>query len=209
MELDQIAWNYLMGSPRDQAVQRDALINAGAATIFLLLRAGLRTTQEFKPVRARGDSTQNDRKPAKSVGYQVVTEPESVWIYQIAEPMLESIYAIVRAIGQPAYDALCRALWEQDERLKVLAAVVLMQERQPTARTIKQVQEAFNTIWLNDSNKKYFKQSFICIILSHFLARTGNSQHQQALREGANELQVSEEHAIEMTRNAGLLYLIR
>jgi hypothetical protein len=193
---DQLAWDYLMDSPRDQSVLRNTLVNAGAPVIFPLLRAGLRTTQEFRPL---------DR----SVMDQKSTDAESTWIYQIAEPMLKNIYTIVNAIGQPAYDALCNALWDQDERLKVLAAIVLLQEEQPSPRTVKQAKNTFNMLWENDQSKKYFKQSGIILILNHFLAHAGDSAHQQALRVGASQLNVSVEQAVVMSRNTGLLYLIR
>jgi len=197
MEVDQIAWDYIMGTPRDQETCSHALIKVGPPAIFPLLRAGLRTTQEFKPLQT-------------SVWEQKATDAESAWIYQIAEPMLKSIYTIVNAIGQPAYDALCRAMWErQDERLKVLAAIVLLQEEQPSSRTVKQVNDTFKMLWENDQSKKYFKQSAIIVILSHFLAHAGDSGHQQALRVGASQLNVSVEQAVVMSRNTGLLYLIR
>jgi len=197
MEVDQIAWDYIMGTPRDQETFSHALIKVGPPAIFPLLRAGLRTTQEFKPLQT-------------SVWEQKATDAESAWIYQIAEPMLKSIYTIVNAIGQPAYDALCRAMWKrQDERLKVLAAIVLLQEEQPSSRTVKQVNDTFKMLWENDQSKKYVKQSAIIVILSHFLAHAGDSGHQQALRVGASQLNVSVEQAVVMSRNTGLLYLIR
>jgi hypothetical protein len=86
---------------------------------------------------------------------------------------------------------------------------VLLLERQPTARTTKQVQDAFNRIALNDRNEKYFMQSGIIVILSHLLARGGDPKHQQALQDWAKEYQTSEEQVIEVSRNTGLLYLIR
>jgi len=196
MEIDQIAWDYIMGTPHNQEQSARSLIKVGAPAIFPLLRAGLRTTQEFRPL---------DR----SVMDQKSTDAELAWIYQIAEPMLKSIYTIVNAIGQPAYDALCNALWDQDERLKVLAAIVLLQEEQPSPRTVKQTKDTFNMLWENDQSKKYIKQSAIIFVLSHFLAHSGDPAHQQALRVGASQLKVSEEQAVVMSRNTGLLYLIR
>lgn len=196
MEVEQIAWDFIMGTPREQETLSYALIKVGAPAIFPLLRAGLQATQEFRPL---------DR----SVMGQKATDAESTWIYQIAEPMLKSIYTIVYAIGQPAYDALCRAMWERDERLKVLAVIVLLQEEQPSPRTVKQAKDTFNMLWENDQSKKYFKQSGIILILNHFLAHAGDSTHQQALRVGASQLNVSVEQAVVMSRNTGLLYLIR
>lgn len=96
--LDQIAWAYLMSSPHDQTALGTGLVNAGAAAVFPLLRAGLRVAQEFNPLQTRGVNP-FDRQAA-----------ESTWVYEIAEPILASIHAIVSAIGQSAYDALCRAL---------------------------------------------------------------------------------------------------
>lgn len=194
-KLDQIAWDYLMGSPRDQATWANILVNAGAAAVFPLLHAGLRIARDFNPLQG---VVRSDREVA-----------ESTWVYQIAEPMLESICAIVNTVGQPAYDALCRALWEQDERLKVLAALVLLQEGKPSARTTKQVQDAFNIITRNDRDKKYFMQSGIFVILSHVLARGGDPKHQLALQQWATEHQMSVEQVIEASRNSGLIYLIR
>lgn len=195
--LDQIAWDYLTGSPRDQIVLRNTLVNAGAAAVFLLLRAGLRIAQEFNPLRT----------PAvKPIDRQAA---ERTWLYNIAEPMLESTYAVISTIGQPAYDALCRALWERDERLKVLAAAVLSLERQPSVRTTKQVQDAFNMIAVNDHDKKYFMKSGIFMALSHILAQGGDPKHQQVLREWAVNHQMSEDQVLEASCNTLLLYLIR
>ena len=194
--LDQMAWGYLMASSRDQKLYSHELIDAGASVIFPLLHAGLRTTRDFRP---------SDR----SAWDQKATDAESAWIYQIAEPMLKGIYTIMDAIGQPAYDALCRAMWDQDERLKVLAAIVMLMEEQPSPRTVKQVQETCNMLWENDQSKKYFRQSCILIILSYFLAQAGDSVYQQALRDAASQLKMSDKQAIEASRNTGLLYLIR
>jgi hypothetical protein len=194
--LDQIAWDYLMGSPRDHDALGSELVNTGAATVFPLLRAGLQTVQDFNPVRTQGVA-RTDRQAA-----------ESIWIYQIAEPLLKSIYTIVNAIGQPAYDALCRALWEQDERFKVLSAIVLLQEKQISSRTAKQVQDAFNSLALNDRTKKYYMESGIFILLSHILAQGGDPKHQQVLREWASNHQMSLEQVLEVSRNTGLKFLL-
>lgn len=195
--LDQIAWDYLTGSPRDRATLADILVNAGMAAVFPLLRAGSRVVREFNPLQASSVKPL-DRQSA-----------ESTWVYKIAEPMLESIDAIVNTIGQPAYDALCRALWEQDERLKVLAAAVLSLKRRPSVRTTKQVQDAFNMIAINDRDKKYFMKSGIFVVLSHILAQGGDPKHQQVLREWAVNHQMSEDQVLEVSRNTLLLYLIR
>jgi len=196
--LDQVAWDYLLGSPRDQEVARHVLINAGAAAIFPLVRAGLRTAKEFNPLQTRSVMANNDRQGA-----------ETLWIRGIAEPMLDNIYAVVTAIGQPAYDALCRALWEQDGKLKVLAAVVLLHGKQLTERTIKQVQDAINRNAPVNRNKEYLVQTRIFILLSNALALNGDPKHQQLLQHMMKESQLSIEETIERTRNTGLLYLIR
>lgn len=195
--LNQIAWDYLMSSPHDQLALGTILVNAGAAAVFPLLRAGLRAVREFNPLRTPGVKPL-DRQSA-----------ESTWVYEIAEPILASIHAIVGAIGQSAYDALCRALWEEDERLKAFAAIVLMQEPCPTSRTTKQVEEAFYQITSNDRNKRYFMQSGIFMALSHILAQGGDAKHHQVLREWAAAHQMSEEQVLETSRNTLLLYLIR
>ena len=195
--LDQIAWDYLMSSPRDQMALGTILVDTGARAVFSLLRAGLRAVREFNPLQTKGVKPL-DRQSA-----------ELTWIYHIAEPMLESIHAIVSDVGQPAYDALCRALWEEDEQIKVFAAIVLLQEPHPTSRTTKQVEEAFYQITSNDRNKGYFMQSGILIALSHILAQGGDARHQQALREWAADHQLSEEQDLEISRNTLLLYLIR
>lgn len=195
--LDQIAWDYLMGSPRDQATLGKVLVNAGTAAVFPLLRAGLRVAREFNPLQTKG---------VKPLDRQLA---ELTWIYRIAKPMLESIHTIVSDIGQPAYDALCRALWEKDEQIKVFAAIVLLQEPYPTSRTTKQVEEAFYQITSNDHNKRYFIQSGIFMALSHILARGGSNRHQQVLQKLADDNEMSEEEFIELVRNTLLLYLIR
>lgn len=195
--LDQVAWDYIMASPRDQVLHSRVLINAGATAVFPLLRAGLRTVQDFNPLHTQGGA-RPDRQAA-----------ESIWIYQIAEPTLKSIYMIMKAIGQPAYDALCRALWDSDDRLKVYAAVILLQEPHPTSRTAKQVQDAFNGITSRDRNKKYFMESGIFIALSNILALSGDTRHQKLLEDTAAEQSHIVEQALETTRNTLLLYLIR
>ncbi len=195
--LDQLAWDYLMGSLRDQVALSNTLVNVGAAAVFPLLRAGLRVAQEFNPLETPGVK-RLDRQTA-----------EQVWIYEIAEPMLRSIYTVISAIGQPAYDALCRALWDPDERLKVFAAVALLQDPHPSSRTARQVQDAFNQITSKDRGKKYFMQSGIFIVLSHILAQGGDAKHQQALREWAADHQMNEDQVLEVSRNTLLLYLIR
>lgn len=195
--LDQIAWNYLMGSPREHVVLGNTLVNAGATAVFPLLRAGLRVAQEFNPLQTPGVKPL-DRQAA-----------ESVWLYQIAEPMLKSIYTIVNAIGQPAYDALCRALWDPDDRLKVFAAVVLLQEPQPSLRTAKQVQDAFNRITSKDRSKKYFMESGIFVALSNILALGGDTRHQEVLQDMAVKQNCTPQQLIEATRNTLLVYLIR
>ncbi|MEM4203885.1 MAG: hypothetical protein QXS54_07435 [Candidatus Methanomethylicaceae archaeon] len=195
--LDQIAWDYLMGSPRNREVCGTMLVHAGAAAVFPLLRAGVQVVHEFNPLRTRGVKPL-DRQAA-----------ESTWIFDIAKPMLADIYAIVSAIGQPAYDALCRALWTQDEHLKILVTAVLMQELYPTPRTTQQIREAFYQIISNDRDKRYFRESGIAIALSHILAQGGDAKHQQVLREWAASHQMSEEQVLEASRNTLLLYLIR
>ena len=186
--LDDVAWRYLMGSFSEREEHGPTLIHAGAPAIFPLLRAGVRDAKEGYPSRM-------DRKTA-----------EMIWVDTTVEPMLNDIYAIVQAVGQPAYDTLCRAFWQEDENLKVLAALVLLKEQDPGSRTTKQIHKAFIHIASNDRDKKQFRQSGVFIILSYILARGSDPEHQQLLQGLIAKHPTDVEEVI---RNRSLLFLVR
>ena len=190
--LDQLAWDYLMASPREQGQLSQLLIEKGAPSVFPLLRAGLRTIQEFPPART------SDADSARTA-----------WIYQIAVPMLESIHQIVKSIGQSGYDALCRALWDQNERLKMLSATILLQEPNLSSRSHKQIEEVFYETTSKELSKKAFGRDAFAIALSNTLARGGSAQHLKLLQEMAKEYTYTFEQVIETTRNTLLLYLLQ
>jgi hypothetical protein len=209
-----------MGSPRDQAVLGNILLKAGAAAIFPLLRAGLRIVREFNPLRTKG-VIPNDHQAA-----------ELVWIYKIAEPMLESIGVLVKMIGQPAYDELCRALWELNEHFKLLACLVLFQELHPSRRTLRgirdwwvvnvgvdlstldhlSVQVLYTTLNVqrqSDSDKPYFRDGGAVMMLNTLLARGGDPRFQQLQGDFYRDAGISVAEGDERTRNTGLLFLAR
>jgi hypothetical protein len=187
--------------------------------IFPLLRAGLRVAQEFNPLQVR--SVANfDRQAAGAA-----------WVHNIAEPMLESIYAVVRAIGQPAYDALCRALWEPDDRFKLLACLVLFQETHPSRRTLRGIQDwwavkvgvdlatldhlsvavlyrALNAQRDSDADKPYFRHGGAVMMLSILCARGGDPRFQQLQSDFYRDLGVTVAKGDERSRNTGLLFLV-
>jgi hypothetical protein len=189
--LDRVAWDYMMVSPRDREQYYRLLIDSGATSILPLVHAGLRTIQEFPPARIQ------DHQASRTA-----------WIHSIAVPMLENIYAVVTSIGQPGYDALCRALWNQDARVKLLAAVSLLQEPRPNLRTTKQVEEVLNEMTSRGINKKAPFEHQIIMALSNILAQGGYEQHIRILKEMGKEHNYSFEQVIETTRNTLLLSLI-
>ena len=218
--LDQLAWDYLMGSPRDQAESGHILAYTGAAAIFPLLRAGLRALQEFNPLRTPGVANPD---------HQVA---ESTWVYQIAEPTLESMYAVVNQIGQPASDALCRALWEPGELFKLMACLILFNVPHPNRRTVRGIRDwwavnvgvdlqtldqltiptlfrALDAQTADESDQRYFRDGGAVMMLSTLLARGGDPRFQELQRDFYRESDVSLAEGDERTRNTALLYLVR
>jgi hypothetical protein len=195
--LDQLAWDYLMSSPRDQAALGSMLVSAGAAAVFPLLRAALQTAREFSPLRTQGVA-HPDREAA-----------ESVWIYQIAEPMLKSIYTIMNAIGQPAYDALCRALWESDFRMRVWAGLVLFQDKHPNSRTTHALKDAFDHIGRDEGLSKANIESGLMIMLSVLMARGGDSRVQSTVTDFIRQNAANERDFDAITENTAFKYLLR
>lgn len=218
--IDQSAWDYLMASPRNQAARSRTLANTGPVVIFPLLRAGLRVAQEFNPLQVHGVAN-FDRQAA-----------EGSWVHGIANPMLESIYAVVHAIGQPAYDALCRALWEPDDRFKLLACLILLQEQHPSRRMLRGIQDwwtlnigvdlatldhlsvdvLYRTLKAqraSDAEKRYFRDGGAVMMLCTLLARGGDPRFQQLQSDFYRNIGVSVAAGDERTRNTGLLFLVR
>lgn len=219
--LDQLAWAYLMASSRDQPSLGEILIGNGGRAVFPLLRAGLRTAQEFNPLQARSVMANSDRDAA-----------ESLWVNAIAEPMLKSIFTIVRQIGQSAFDALVRALWEPDEHFKLLACVVLFQAQQPSQRTVRGIRDwwainvgidletlddltlpilmkALEAQPVQESEKRYFRDGGGVMILTILLGRGGDPKFANLQSEFYGSQGFSMAHGDERTRNTALLYMIR
>jgi hypothetical protein len=196
-DIDEASWKYLIGTSSEQDAQSRILVRMGAKAIYSLLGAGLRVAQDFKPPILRGD---------ENFDFKIVI---SAWIRDIGEPILKSIHTIVKLIGQPADDSLCRVLWEQDEKLQLLAALILLQERQPTKRTAKLTLDAFQKIVSNDSSNRNLRQSCILLTLSQVLAQAGYPDHQQSLQKLASEYHMNVDQTLEATSNAGLIYLTR
>lgn len=151
--LDKTAWDYLMSSPSDQLSLRNTLINAGMNSIIPLLHAGVRALREFNPLKTRD---------VKHFDYQVA---ENIWIFEIAEPVLASVRVVVDAIGQPAYDSLCRVFWDNNEHLKVFAAIILIQASRPSPRTIEHIRKALNYIAYTKKNDVFKNNVFIALYI--------------------------------------------
>lgn len=186
--LDEAAWDYLMSSPSDQLSLRNTLINAGMNSIIPLLHAGVRALREFNPLKTRG---------VKRFDYQVA---ENIWIFAIAEPVLESVRVVVDAIGQPAYDSLCRVFWDNNEHLKVFAAIILIQASIQASclspRTIEHVRKALNYIAYIKKKNKF--NDIVSIALYIFLVN--NKEVEDFIKE---------ENAIEKTYYLLLLELFK
>lgn len=157
--LGKAAWDYLMSSPSDQLPLRDTLINAGVSSVIPLLHAGVRALQEFNPLKTRG---------VKPFDYQVA---ENVWIYEIAEPVLAGVQVVVNAIGQPAYDSLCRVFWGNNEHFKIFAALILIQTQRPSRRTIEHIRETLSYISSNNNKKDKYKNFTIALLF--FMIKNG------------------------------------
>jgi hypothetical protein len=139
--LEELAWNCLDAPGLELApTQSAALISAGANSVFPLLRSGLRWIAQYGEERARDFIEVNKDSSAGAVFAALLLHSTTDII------ILGRINNIVRAVGQPAADALCRALWERDERMQLLAALLLSEEEHPSQRTLKGVEDTLKTL---------------------------------------------------------------
>ncbi len=199
--LDQLAWDYIQAPTLYRSEQREALIRSGAAAVYPLLRAGLRSIAEFKTDYFI-PSVEMSKQSEFGEGFAY-----HFWLEMKKDFVREHIYDIVAAMGQPAMDALCRALWESDEGIQVLAALTLFEEEKPSSRTVKGVKDAFKAL-MDNWPKKFLLDSNVIALLYMVLARGGDDESERFVTDFIAKRDMSVEEYVEKSRNTSLVYLL-
>jgi hypothetical protein len=199
--LDRTAWDYLNAPTLYRDELTSSLINAGAESIFPLLRAGLKRIYEtsktyFKPIREKAKKS----RFGEQFAYAAYTSS--------VERVVTDIYAVANSIQQPAMDALCRALYDKSDDMRLLASLVLAADPSPNNRTGKLVDDAFRTIGSNEKNKEYVRKGGIIMVLLSVLGRIGSAAHVELIEKVIAEENISQERFDEKSRNTVIYYLL-
>ncbi len=198
--LDQVAWTYLMTYPPEKEQHAQALIQHGATAVFPLLRGAVRATVEFNPRTISQD---------RARGVVDWEAAETVWINNIGLDLIQSVYDIVTRIGQPAQDALCRALWESDERMRIWASLILLQDKHPNSRTTRAVRDVSDHLGRNEGSSESLIESGLMVMLTVLIARGGDTRVQSIVADFIRQNAANERDFDAITENTGLKYLLR
>jgi len=180
-DLDELAWKYLTGPRPHYSEEREAVIKAGAAIVFPLLRACLRYFEHYRITYFK-DLVKEASK--SRLGKDFVYH---AFIEATASSFVEDVVETVSTIDQPAWDSMCRALWENHNGMKILAAIMLSHFQSHSTRTIKRVEEALVNIEFNDRNKEYVKNSGIRLLLALVAEPAGTPEVKQFIQSIARE----------------------
>ncbi len=164
--LDQLARNYLLKPKSDRSQERTAAVNAGDAMIFPLLGVACQLLEE---VRVK------DFKDLLKKAKQSTFGADSAYLFFIklyGQRPIDDIIDITSALGQRGWDAMCRALREQNTGIRLLAALSLFEHDNPTDRTANQIQDAQQAIYSRES--KFLIDSGVQLLFMPLLAQAGD-----------------------------------
>ena len=192
-DLDEVAEAYFSTGTFDRPEYTRLLIRAGNKAVIPLLHALLALTLKYKQYTDKIARASRDAVFGEQVG-------RYMWAKATFGREVEDAYDVIRRTGQPAKTVLCRALLEQDYRLRLAAALLLSMDETPSLETLNGIQESLD--YLADPS-----QSLILMLLGIVMFRSGDAKWRQAVESHANGSGITPQEWIERTANTALIEL--
>lgn len=196
--LSLLARSYLMIRPSKREFEKRSLIANIPQSIPHLLQESIQICKEFNPLpRLRN-------VPANQIGGQA---PRYLWSLYVVDPCVRDIFDIVNSQGNSGIDALIRGLYENDPATKVMSTLVLLEIEKPNSRLVEQLSRATDHIRLSDSDKPYYKESLLFIVLLFILYKGGFKPSRAFIENLIKEEKKSFSESLLLTRNTMMNFL--
>jgi|SRR5687767_11770807 len=194
-DLDEVAEAFFSVRTGEKPEFQRLLIRAGNKAVMPLLHALLGVTAKYQHYT-------NDIARKFKRGIFGEESGRYFWAKVTFESEVKNSYDIIRRIGQPAKDELCRALMDRDYRIRLSAALLLALDEEPSSETYYGTQRSLN--YLADPS-----QSLILMLLGIVFLRAGDTKWLALTENHARETGISLQEWVERTINTALIELQR
>lgn len=165
-DLNALSRKYLLSRPEDRNTEKRDLILYNSQSVFPLLKETVRLCKEFNPL-----------PKLRSVNSSYIMEnvPRNLWVAYVLDPAITDTYQVIKTGGESCDDALVRALWDQDDLLKLIATLILMEIPSPSRKLVEQLLRTNEQLKIIDKSKPYYMKSAFPIALLFVLYQGGFS----------------------------------